>query len=341
MEMDLRKINIKELAFDQNRYGPLVFSEAAPMLEHLQKIFIEFDDLVSTEHLTSQQIIEIKGLRKEYLKILEELASFDMKTAENPSQFHQRLTRAVDALNNSVGSRIIPFLTYSRQENEKNIDKVELEQRKKDAIKAKKEYDSMTEQMMLHKKVVESKLKELEGRHEQVSSAHGQIAATELSHLFSDEAEFHVNEARSWQQKRKRMILFTEFAIFFNVTIYIILLFSHEISETRMSPEEFFTPTYGLLKLAAFSVASYIVAFSTRNYKIHMNLAMMNRHRRNVGQTLNDYLGTNPTPEDRGVMVRQGAEALFKHLPQGYITKIEQTSDRSPLNDVINTIVNK
>ena len=88
------------------------------------------------------------------------------------------------------------------------------------------------------------------------------------------------------------------------------------------------------------SLLFYSLRFASQNYNIFSNLNAVTRHRKNVAQTLDDFLGTNPASEIKDAMIKQGTEAMFKHLPTGYIPKSE-TKQSDPIIEAVSNFILK
>ena len=93
------------------------------------------------------------------------------------------------------------------------------------------------------------------------------------------------------------------------------------------------------MKIALISLLSYGLAFTSRNYRVNANLAVTNRHRRSVAQTIEDYLSTNPRPEIQDQIIREGVVAMFQHIHSGYLSNRENPSDGSPVSEFITNII--
>ena len=105
----------------------------------------------------------------------------------------------------------------------------------------------------------------------------------------------------------------------------------------NLSPSEFFTIEYGLVKFALLGLLSYATGFATRNYNINAGLVATNKHRKNVAETLADTLASPLSDEAKAVLAREAAVAMFQNLSVGYIKK-EHQNDSGPILEVIRKI---
>ena len=168
---------------------------------------------------------------------------------------------------------------------------------------------------------------------QKVEVAHGEIAATYLAIQFKSQAEEYEKIAEKWLSRGTKFYWVLIVAIGANFTAYLLLFIFHKTGITGLSPREMFTLEYGIVKLALFAVLSYGVGFASKQYHVNSHLAAVNRHRSNVAQTLDDFLATKP--EEKSEMIRQGTEAMFKHVSIGYIRREEQ-KDNGPIYEIIN-----
>ena len=122
--------------------------------------------------------------------------------------------------------------------------------------------------------------------------------------------------------------------IILNIVVYLCRYFSN------LDINSFFTLKYGVAKLVLLSLLSYATGFASRNYHIYAQLASVNTHRKNAAETMNDLIAANPDKEDvRAEIIKQAADAMFRHLPVGHITKSE--NHYGPISEIINKFVGK
>ena len=120
-----------------------------------------------------------------------------------------------------------------------------------------------------------------------------------------------------------------------NIVFYIYLFISTKIDRLPgFAPKEFFTVEYALIKLALISLLFYALSFSSKHYNINSDLTSTNKHRKNVAETYSLFLETSKNEDARKEIAKQGAEAMFRHTPNGYVKSSDD--DRNFINEIIN-----
>ena len=125
-----------------------------------------------------------------------------------------------------------------------------------------------------------------------------------------------------------------------NFAVYFYLFMSNKIGFwPRIPPEDFFTIQYGAVKLALLGPLSYAIGFASKNYNANTHLEVINKHRKNVAETLRDFLSSKPEPDDRSVLVRSGADAMFRGSATGYVSKGDAGGSSESVGNLVNSIL--
>lgn len=330
---NLKGLNIKELALDKNKFGALTFDTSYPLLEKLRSLFVEFDELDYKANLTKDEVNSIDSYRNQFLSYLKRLADFDPAQGPDFSRnIRDGFENEVKSFDSSMFKNVRNSFVYLRQEAAlKSTDEKQLHEQKKASIQAEKEYKNLSEKL-------KKELDDLEKRKQQIETARGEVAATTLAVRFEKQAEEYEKDAKKWLSRRNIWLSFLISIISANVVLYFAIFFLNRAGVIKLTVDNIFTIQYAIAKIVFLSVISYGVTFASKHYGIDSNLAAINTHRRNVAQTLDDFLATNPDGETRSQMISQGVEAMFKHLPAGYL-KREEHRDISLLYEVINKVL--
>lgn len=317
----IQKVNIKNLSLNKD-LGRLMFKESLPYLERVQKLLNEFDELNYKEDLSPEEISLIDSKKSQFVKKLNQLQQFDIGQAES-QQAHDNLEKQFIDFYNNISRELRTQLVFLRQQASlKSRDVQELQRQQKATLEAEKEYKSLTEKL-------NEELEVLKERKEAIGTAHGEVATKVLAHHFAKQANDYTEDAKKWLEKRLIFYWILLAVIIANLIGYLLLFILNKLGISVLSPKDIFTLEYGIVKLALISLLYYGMYFSSRNYNVSSNLAAVNKHRKNVAQTLEDFLATNPDGETRSQMIRQGTEAMFKHLPIGYLRKDDRENNAS------------
>lgn len=323
----LNKLNIKNLALNKDKFGVLTFDQSFSPLEKLQKLFFEFEELDYKGNLSQSEINQVDQYIEQFLNHLRQLAGFDPNTGFN-KEMHDGFETNIRNFYDEVSRNLRNYLVYLRQETAlKSQDAKELQKQQKAAVQAEKEYKSLADEL-------KQQLDVLKKREQEVETKHGEIAAKLLGEHFAKETNNYSKEAQGWFKNRQ---LFYKLLIAVVGIHYVIFLLS-TLKILPFNLNNFYTIEYGALVISLITLLWYGLRFTTQNFNITSNLESINRHRKNVAQTLEDFVATKPDSETRTQMIKQGTEAMFKHFPSGYINKNPQ-GENHPIYEVINNFL--
>jgi hypothetical protein len=308
---------------DKDKFGSLTFDQIYPLRQRLQKIFTELEELGYRDILSQQEIDQVDQYVERFLNHLKQLAGFNLTTGFN-KEVHDNYDNTIKGLYGEVFRNLRGMIVFLRQEAaQKSQDVKELQKQQKIAVQAEKEYKSLTNKLR-------HELETLQKNKQEVESKRGEVAAVRFGKHFEAQAKENANEAKKWLRWRDIFFIVLLILIIANVLGYFVLFIISKIRPDGIKPTDFFTIEYGLAKLALLSILSYGISFSSRNFNVNSNLLTLNKHRKNVAETLNDFLESKPDPADRSKIVESATGAMFKHEPIGYLPKIE-TKDDGPV----------
>ena len=326
----LKTLNVNKLAFNKDKFGPLVFEESAPLLEKLVKLANEFEELDYKGNLSSHEINAIDSFKENLLGHVMRIRDFDINIP-NPKDTHDNYENQIKNFYNDITSQLRSSLVYLRQEAQyKTRGQKELKKLQHEAFQARSKFEELSKHL---KKEIET----LEKQKEKIETEHGEIASKILANYFDKEAEEYYNHSKRWLSIWSKHYKWLLLIIIVNIALYFVLFFfGDKLEIVNLKTTEVFTIPYLLVKVALISFLSYGLRFSSKNYSVSSNLLAQNNHRKNVAQTLEDYLGADPDPEIRSEVVKEGVKAMFKHLPIGYIGKNEVKDSGNPVHEIIN-----
>jgi len=319
---------VKKFALNKDKLGSLTFDEACEYFESLQNLFTELINLDYENKLTVDEANNINQQGEIFLNNhIARLENYDIGQ-DNAKQLHEQITNEIKNLYNSFSKGQRSILTYLRQESDlESKDAKDLQQAQQDILTAKKEYKKLNEEL-------KTKIDELKSKESTVETGHGKLASTILAKHFDKQCIEHDLNSKTWLKTRNNFFKLIVGLLVVNFIMYFIIFFANKLGYIPLATKDVFTIEYGIIKLALLSVLSYGLAFCSKNYRIESNLKSVNTHRKNVAQTLDDFLATNPEAETKSQLIKQGTEAIFKHLPLGYIAD-EDSHDTGPVNEII------
>ncbi len=216
----------------------------------------------------------------------------------------------------------------------KSQDTQELDKQQKMAAQAEKKYKQLSEKM-------KKELETLQNQRSEVASVQGEIAALRFGKHFEETTEKYENIAeKRWYVFGKLSFIVLFGVVIINLIAYIVLFVGEKLKWWPLKPTEFFTLEYGLVKLALLLLLSYAVGFSVKQYNVNSHLAATNKHRKNIAETMKDFYESDLDDSAKTAIIHRGTQAMFKHLPIGYISKSEHRNDDGPMHQIINKIPN-
>ncbi|OGC11287.1 hypothetical protein A3K48_02045 [candidate division WOR-1 bacterium RIFOXYA12_FULL_52_29] len=324
-KIDINKITMKD------DYGALKFQKSAEYLIRLQGLFGEFAELQYKTILSKPEIDDIDNKKTRFVDYIKRIDSFNLNHP-NPKPLHDQLEGEIERYSNETIQQTKTNLVYLRQEAAlKSKDEEELQKQQKAAVQAEIVYKELALKL-------QNELENLKQKKAEIETTHGEIASVTLAKYFEKQANEDRASMEKWLGNRDKTFWFLIGLIAFNFIVYFGILMMKSIGIIVFGPESFFTLEYGLAKLALLSVVSYGLGFASKNYNVYANMYAINTHRRNVAQTLQDYIATNPEPEAKSEMIKEGTEAMFKHMPIGYIGRLEG-KDTNAVYEVINNYI--
>lgn len=326
---DLKSLDIEELAMNQ-KFGTLTFNNANKKLQKVKSWLLEFKELDYSNQLPENVVVHINQDLENFNRHIKWLKTFDISTSPNAKQDHDNFENQIDSFYNQFfNPYVINHLSFLRQEVDlKKKDKRKIKQEQKELAQLRRQSEKLVKELSIEKRKIQEEKKKIE-------SAKGERAAIRFGKHFESQTKEYSKGTQKWLKLRDIFFTILLIVILLNIFGYLTLFFRHILYSGNIRPSEFFTLEYGLVKLALLSILSYGVSFSSRNFNVNSNLGALNKHRKNVAETLNDFLESNPEKEDRSKIVENATNAMFKHQPIGYLPKIESRDD-GPIGNMLN-----
>ncbi len=337
---NLKTLEIKQIALDKDKLGGLTFDKVYPLLDKLIKVLVDFDDLNYKEFLTIEEIKRIEGYKNSLIGFVNRIKDFDpAKDTSFNKEAKDRLETEIENFYNDTTKSLREPLTYLRQETTlKSQDAKNLEEQKKATIQAEKVFKDLSVELQEKMNQLKTKINQLKTQKSEVEKGHGDLGATRFGLYFEKQAKIYSEKAHGWLKTRNWFFGFLLGIIIVNFIGYFYLFITYKLGiKPNLSPSEFFTIPYAVAKLVLLSTISYGVGFCSKQYNVNSHLSSTNKHRQNVADTLNSFLSANP--DRKSEMLKNGTEAMFKHISTGYIGKNESKEQGNIMYEVINKVL--
>lgn len=330
---NLPNFDIKTLALNKEKFGEITFDKSLPYLEQLRDIFKEFEELQYSTKLLPDLVIQANTRRDRLIELIKRLQSFRLAEGFNKDT-RDGFENEVESLYQEVFRNDLQWLTFLKQDAaSESSDTKKLHDEHKTVAKIKKEYEQIIDELKKQKTDLEKQTLEVE-------KAQVEKAAVTFGKHFELQAKEYGSKARGFESQRK--VLFRWFLVIIvgNIVAFLYLFITFKLNRSpHLDPDNFFTLQYAIFKIALLGLLSWAMGFASRNYHINRNLEAVNNHRKNVAETLRDFVKGSSSPEERIQIIKIGADAMFKNIPSGYIGKEISSKDGGPIEHIINNFI--
>lgn len=330
----ISKAEVKKLALNKD-FGKLDFKDSLEHIEKLQYLFTELDELSYSSQLTPEESQEINSYKEQFVTLLNRLKNFDIGQSDSQT-IHTTLTQEFVNHRNSIEKTLRPYLTFLRQQAASDSqDTVELQRLQKGAAQTKQEYETLSKQL-------EQQLGKLAAQQHDIASKKGEVAAEVFGKHFELSAKDFTSAAEDrWFKFGRIAFIVLMSVVVVNFITYIVIFTGSKLGWWAMQTGDFFTWEYLAVKFTLLLLLSYLIGFSAKQYNINLQLAATNSHRKNVSETMKVFYESDVDDSAKSIIIQTGTEAMFKHLPVGYVTKTESRGgEAGPVHQVINQLPN-
>lgn len=304
---------VKELGTGLN------FSEA----EDSARKLIEFYKRISISALADfpdQILLQIKARAENDFNIFEIIRNFKIEEHSNPSSVRQQYVDSVKTAYDSTFSTLHPYISYSLY-NAADFSRLD--------AKARDTLNEITANASKVQKAINDVKKQAEDVLDKIRETAAEQGVSQQAIYFNSESENHKMESAYWN---KAVILFA------------CLLGLYAIGSLFIHKWEFLTPksNYEMLqialsKLLIFSVLTYLLIMSSKNYLNHKHNQIVNKHRQNALLTHTALLGAVSDSGVRDAIMLKAADCIFTPQITGYAHS-QSSGDMSPSRSVVEMV---
>lgn len=333
---NLKVLEIKQIFLDKDKLGVLTFDRSYPVIHSTRKMLVEMQELGYKEALTKSEVDEIDRDIKRLLDFITKVRAIN---PENDPSFNLNVR-------NTLENEIIHFcedvqrrrrdsFVFLRQEVAlSKPESKDLQEEKVQLSNIRNEY----EKTLLNLK---KEIEDLNLEKSKAESTKGEIASIRFGKYFESQAVEYESVSSEWLSKRNKVLQVLFWVLGCNFFLYLFLFFTWKLSWwPNFPPSEFFTTSYAVIKITGILLLSHVLAFNSKNYSITKNLSVNNKHRKNVADTINSFLESNPESDVRSQIIKQGTESMFKTENTGYLARMNEKG-HSPIEQITYVMPNK
>lgn len=380
---NLKDVDISLLTLNKDKFGPFTFDAVHNQLEELKEIFVGLDDLSYESILPQDQINIVNTQRDQFINKLNWLRVYDPKGGGNINTDQQNYIQEIQNLYTRAFKDLVPSLTHLRlRASLSEPEEKELAQKQTELTEAKRIYEEMKTELEKDIAIIKEKKTQLESDslavatnylskefdlqfkvHEKESTGERREykrinkLIEKINKKIGTKVKFKIQKKyhkTGWLIRRRNYYYATLVVVVFNLFIFIAGIFggkvhiygtttSLDLGKLVSDGSNYYGLKYSIF-LVVFLLLLYMgISFATNNYNTQRNLATLNRHRRNVAQTLENFLIGSQFSKDQEIrnrLVEEAAKAMFTIQPTGYLTKKHNTTN-TPAREVFNNVFNK
>lgn len=314
----IKSTDLDSLCLNEKKFGELTFEKSLHKLKQIQKTIFELENLGFEEYLTKNEINQVREGEKRFLDFLEKVENFNL-SEDNPGSKRDSIEHEIENYHNGqYVDQLRDKLTYLRQEL-RLLDKPE------------KELQETLSSVKKLEKQMKEKIDAIEKDQASIKKGEGIVSSLFLSQEFNAQFEIYQKEAdEKWFIWTRNFYI----ALFVSVIVLFIIYLTFIREREAQTVIE-----YGIFSASVIALTFLGFRFSVRNYNIYKNLAAINRQRRNVAETILNYLESDSSHEElQKIMIKDASKAMFEQHSTGYLDK-DQMQVSTPIQEMVTKII--
>ncbi len=300
-----------ESLIQKERLGAeLSFDMAVKPAERLVTLFKKLPR-EAVEEFPDQQILEIQGSSKSAFHLFDQILNFNHKEADAEGR-QQNLIHQLDAAYQQHFSEIFAFISFAVA---RTVDFPSLAAKGRAAVQDVKDQSASLLKSLDEQKDEASKILS------EVRKVAAEQGVSQQATYFKDQADAHMEEAKSWRSKTFWMAL--------ALGLYgVFAMFSHLIP--GLSSDSLGVAIQIIAgKVLVFFVLSYMLSFFAKNYLSSRHNEVVNRHRQNALMTYKALVDAGGTSEARDTVLNHAAGSIYNLHNSGFSKPSTQSGSSS------------
>ena len=307
---------VEALPREEDLGRSLNFNDAVEPAEKLVDLFKRLS-LQALDDFPDQVLTQIRDSSNNVYRIFEQILKFDTNQ-NNPQGTRQSLISQVETAYLGTFQALHPYISYSLH---RSADFQRLDTEARATLQA---IEDKTSKFITKMEGQEGDAERILGQIRKVAAEEG---VTQQAAHFRAEADQHDTEAKAWQEKTVKIAwLVGLFAV--------ASLFLHKVP--FLKPDTMYdTIQLGISKVLIFSVLTYILILSAKNFLSHRHNAIVNRHRQNALMTHRALVEGTNDPGARDAVMLQAASCIFAPQSTGYSSSEAKSADAPATRSVV------
>lgn len=295
----IQKFNVENLPRESSLGTQLNFLDVVPPAQQLIDLYKRLS-VTALKDFPDTILTSIKDNANNHYNLFTQIIEFE-PTQQDPSTVRTNLINNVTNAYTPAFQQLHPFISYSLHRSA-DFQRLDTEARAKlQAIED--ESSKITNSLVEKENSAKTAL-------EEIRNVAAEAGVTREATHFKNEFEHHNTEAAKWQE---RVIWLSIILVLFAV----MSLFLHEIPILN-DKEIYNIVQLSVSKLLIFSVITYMLFLSSRNFFNHKHNAIVNKHRENALLTYNALVEASGDGGVRDAVLLQAASCIFSPQSTGY-----------------------
>lgn len=299
----------------------LDFSDSEEVFERTLSLF---RDLQSSE-LDKVPLDQLKQLRQQVqdaINKFQKIQEFDPAGQQNPTQTRDQIVQDIASSYNQYFEQLAPIIAFSVRKG------TDFERLEREARQTLEDLKGIEEEF---KTRADENLSEIKGVLNQVRTAAAEIGVAQHATHFQDEAEEHEEQSNWW---------FWATAVLAGVTLIYGLL---NIYWMLLNPDLDTAQAVQVViaKVLVFSVLSFGVVWSGKQYRASRHNYVVNKHRRNALRTFETFIKAAGDEQTKNAVLLQTTKAIFAQEASGFTSNDSAGSSSPQMIEVIKNIADQ
>lgn len=267
----------------------------------------------------------LKNLADKQSHLFNEIREFSLsKYPQNAVQQRDQLIQNIQNAYDGLFQTITPVLAYLSDKD------VELESLR---TRAEKFVQEIQELQAKSQEQISTQMDELESTLEKVRRAAAEVGVSQHAVNFAEEAKYHERKGNHWLTSTI-VIGIINVAYGFFIAFYYSDFMSLNLSTSQIIQS-------AISKLIVFSILSFSMLWSSRNYRAHRNGHIVNRHRQNALSTFETFVKATEDQQTKNAVLLNAAECIFSPQSSGYLTSDGDQVQNTKILEVIRGVIAK
>jgi len=317
-------------------HGKLNFSEVEEVFSNMLDIIYQLELRDFRAILFPEDRDRVENFRNDIKNNFIKIQDFDISQA-NSTQIRQGVIANIQSFYSNQYGKIYAILRNVKIDNllsDPAADSLD------DLLTKANEDSNRIEEI---KTKMENYVKEAKKGVEETGISKGEVGSLELAKFFLEQSKIHEKNAigddgnGGWLYNRKIFFCIIAVWLIVNIILYVLKIFEINFFTRFFSIENIIE--YGVLSLAVLLLLYIGMSFATNNYSVEKQLEVENKHRSNIGKTLQLFLATPQSENSRSIVLQEGISVLFSNINGNYSKSKIQTVT-TPATEIINIAKN-